>query len=129
MKSSFLKRSGLILMGLFLLSLVSVHAQDQSKVFSADEIVAEKMEAIKEKLNLTDDQLEKVKAIDKQTEQKLEEAPDNTAARKVYQWRDGEYKKVFSVEQYKKYLKEKQAIVDEAQAAWMQKNGTPVPKK
>lgn len=126
MKLSFVKKSSLILIGLFIFSFVTVYAQDRSKVYSADDIVKEKLETIKDKLDLSHDQLNKVAAIDKELEAKLEAAKDNTEAKKMYKWRDEEYKKVLSPEQFKKYLKEQQAIVDEAQFNWMQEHGTPV---
>lgn len=126
MKQLIIKRSLLVLVGVFMFSLTSLFAQDKSKVYEAEPIVKDKLEVIKERLNLTADQLTKVKAIDKQCEEKLEAAVDNTAARKVYQWRDGEYKKVFTAEQYKAYMKEKQDIVDEAQFRWMREHGTVV---
>ncbi|MDL2223915.1 hypothetical protein LJB92_01220 [Bacteroidales bacterium OttesenSCG-928-M06] len=127
MTHSFFRKSTFILIGLFMLSLVAVKAQN--KVYKAEDIVKDKLEVIQATLNLSDDQVVKIKAIDKETENKLEEAPDNSAAKKVYQWRDNEYKKVLTAEQFKKYLKEKQAIVDEAQATWMQSHGTVVEGK
>ncbi len=124
MKHSLLQISKLILMGLFAFTWVGLQAQ--SKVYKAEDIVKDKLEVIQEKLGLSADQLAKIKAIDKETEKKLDEAADNSAAKKVYQWRDNEYKKVLTAEQFKTYLKEKQAIVDEAQAAWTKTHATEV---
>lgn len=124
MKHSFFGKSTLILIALFIFSFASVKAQN--KIYKAEDIVKDKLEVIQATLDLTDDQVVKIKAIDKETENKLDEAVDNSAAKKVYQWRDNEYKKVLNAQQFKKYLAEKQAIVDEAQAVWMQKNGTVV---
>ncbi|MDH8701916.1 hypothetical protein M2138_001268 [Dysgonomonadaceae bacterium PH5-43] len=126
MKNSFFKKSMLIASIAIVFSFLGANAQSQDKVYAAEDIIKEKLEVIKEALNLTDDQVVKIKAIDKQTEQKLEEAPNNTAAKKVYKWRDGEYKKVLTAEQFKVYLKKQQEIVDEAQATWMQSHGTEV---
>lgn len=121
-----LSKSLLVLVSVFMFSVVGVMAQDKSGVFLADPIVQDKLEVIKEALNLSAEQVQKIKAIDKECEAKLEEAPDNTAARKVYVWRDNEYKKVLTAEQFRTYMKEKQAIVDEAQFRWMQEHGTVV---
>ncbi|MCC8145125.1 MAG: hypothetical protein LIO93_01525, partial [Bacteroidales bacterium] len=103
MKHSFFNKSTLILIGLCMFSFV-VEAQD--KIYKAEDIVKDKLEVIQAALNLTDDQVSKIKDIDKETENKLDEAPDNTAAKKVYQWRDNEYKKVLTADQFKRYMKE-----------------------
>lgn len=123
MTLSFSRKSILIFVSLFILSTTGIFAQNKNYVYESDPIVKDKIEVIKERLNLNADQVDAVVAIDKECERKLEEAPDNTAARRVYQWRDGEYKKVFTAEQYKTYLREKQSIVDEAQFRWMQEHG------
>lgn len=124
MKCSIFKKSALVLIGLFVFSLAGLNAQSKSKIYRASDIVKDKLETIQAKLNLSDDQLAKVKAIDLETEGKLEAAPDNTAARRVYEWRDSQYKTVLTAAQYRTYLKEKQAIVDEAQASWNETHGT-----
>jgi hypothetical protein len=124
MKRSFTSKCRLILIGIFVFSITGLFAQSKTGVYTADSVVKDKLEVIKEKLNLSDDQLVKIRAIDKQTEEKLEAASDNTAARKVYTWRDGEYKKVLSATQFKTYLKEKEAIVDEAQSRWSDAHAT-----
>ena len=115
-----------VLIGVFMFSVMGLVAQNKNGVYLADPIVKDKLEVIKETLNLTAEQVQKIKAIDKECEAKLEEAPNNTAARKVYEWRDKEYKKVLTAEQFKTYMKQKQAIVDEAQFRWMQEHGTVV---
>lgn len=126
MKHSFLKKGALIFVGLLFLAISGANAQ--SKVYKAEDIVKDKLEAIQSKLDLSAEQVDKIKAIDKETEKKLDAAADNTAAKKVYKWRDGEYKKVLTAEQFKKYLKEQEAIVDEAQAAWSQSHATVISK-
>jgi hypothetical protein len=127
MKQSILRKSILTLVGILAFSISGVMAQDRSDVYKYDPIVKDKLEVIKSRLNLSEDQINQIKSIDLETENKLEAAANNTEARKVYKWRDGEYKKVMSTEQFRKYQKEQQQIVDEAQFKWMYKNGTPVP--
>ena len=126
MKCSIFKKSALILIGMFVFALAGLNAQTKSGVFNADEIVQKRLGVIQTKLNLSDAQLTKIKAIDLETEKKLEAAPNNTAARKVYVWRDEQYRGVLSVAQFKIYMKERQTILDAAQAAWSERNGTPV---
>jgi hypothetical protein len=126
MKHSIFKKSALILVGLFAISFFSLQAQKQSGVFGIEDTVRERLETIQAKLNLSGSQLAEIKAIDAETEARLEAAANNTAARRVYEWRDAQYKKVLSAEQFRTFLKERQAIVDAAQAAWSATNGTPV---
>ena len=126
MKCSIFKKSALVLIGMFVFSLAGLNAQTKSKVFNANEIVQEKLGTIQAKLDLTADQVTKIQAIDLDTERRLEASPNNTASRKIYEWRDGQYRGVLSAAQFRTYVREKQAIVDAAQAAWCEKNGTPV---
>ena len=124
MKHSILRKSVLVLVGLFTFAFFSLQAQRSSNVFSAEDTVRDRMAIIQAKLNLSVEQVAKIKSIDSQTEARLSAAADNAAARRVYEWRDAQYRTVLSAEQFRTFVRERQAIVDAAQAAWSGRSGT-----
>jgi len=126
MKHSIFKKGALVLVALFAVSFFSLQAQNRSNIYDAVDIVKDKLEVIQGKLGLSEQQVRQIQSIDEETESRLDAAPNNTAARKVYEWRDAQYKRVLTAAQFRIYLREKQAIVDEAQAAWSDAHGTPV---
>jgi len=110
----FFSTKSLIIISCFLLSISVAKAQNSE----AEQVIGHQIEILKDKLDLSEDQVSKLKELNKEYALKTKNLT-TTEANKLRKEKEAEYKKVLNSDQYAKWQKEKDEINAEAQMKYL----------
>ncbi|MDL2322820.1 hypothetical protein LJC52_02430 [Bacteroidales bacterium OttesenSCG-928-A17] len=116
MKRIPLNVKAILFLSVFMLSVLGVRAQDP--VFNPSDVVDCQVQVMKERLNLNDSQVSKVTDIIR-ADANRSKSLTTEEAKKVRDEREAKYKGIFSAEQFKKWLAERDSINKEAQDLYL----------
>lgn len=106
----------ILFMSIFMLSVLGVKAQDP--VFNPSDVIDCQVQVMKERLNLNDSQVSKVTDIIR-ADANRSKSLTTDEAKKVRDEREAKYKGIFTAEQFKKWLAERDSINKEAQDRYL----------
>lgn len=116
MKHLFTLKSLLFLLGVFVFSLPGINAQ--SEKYNPTDIVGFQIQVMAEKLELTQEQTQKLIDLNKADAAKAKTL-STEEAKKLRDAREAKYKTILTEAQYKQWLKERDEINDEAQFRYL----------